>query len=406
MERVVVTGLGAVSAIGIGREDFWNNLLLGKSGLSEITSFETQGLRNRIAAEIRGFSSSDYVVSDTLRNCGKASQYATVAANMALQDSGKRLYDNGDSVFEADVVVGTTMGEIQALENADAEWVQRGEDGVLARLASQYPSNNIAINVSRELNITGHSIVIPTACAAGNYAIGHGYDLIKSGRSSKVLAGGAESFSRIAYTGFSRMLAMAETRCSPFDKNRRGMILGEGAGFLVLESLTNAQQRNAHIYAEVLGYGLSCDATHMTIPDRDGIVKAITKAVRESGISLEEVDYICAHGTGTPANDEAECAAIMRIFGERAKNIPTSSIKSMIGHSMGAASALEAIACCMAVHDDKIPPTINFTDRDDKCNIDCVPNEYRQKRVGVALNNSFAFGGNNSCVAFGKMKNL
>ncbi len=406
MERVVVTGLGVVSAIGFGREVFWDNLLLGKSGLSQITSFETQGLRNRIAAEIRGFSSHKYMRSESLKNCGKASQYATVAASMALQDSGMPVDKDKNSALEADVIIGTTMGECQAIESADAEWVWHGEDSVPANLVSQYPSNNIAMNVSRELNITGHSIVIPTACAAGNYAIGYGYDLIKSGRSLRVLAGGADAFSRIAYTGFSRMMAMAEIRCSPFDKNRRGMILGEGSGFLVLESLTSAELRKAPIYAEVIGYGLSCDAAHMTIPDRDGIVKAIAKAIRESGISLGEVDYICAHGTGTPANDEAECAAINRIFGEKTKHIPINSIKSMIGHAMGAASALEAIACCMAVHDDKIPPTINYVDRDDKCDIDCVPNEYRKKKVKIALNNSFAFGGNNSCVVFSKIKNL
>lgn len=406
MDRVVVTGLGAVSAIGIGREVFWDNLLLGKSGLSPITSFETQGLRNRVAAEIRGFSPREYVRSESLQNCGKASQYATVAAKIALQDSGISVDEDKKSALEADIIVGTTMGECQSIESADLEWVQHGEDGVPVNLVSQYPSNNIAMNVSRELNIAGHSMVIPTACAAGNYAIGYGYDLIKTGRSLRVLAGGADAFSRIAYTGFSRMLAMAEIRCSPFDKNRRGMILGEGSGFLVLESLTSAELRNAHIYAEVIGYGLSCDAAHMTIPDRDGIVKAITKAIRESGISLNGVDYICAHGTGTLANDEAECAAIKTIFGENAQHIPISSIKSMIGHAMGAASALEAIACCMAVQEDKIPPTINYMDRDDKCDIDCVPNKYRQKRVKIALNNSFAFGGNNSCVIFGKTKNL
>jgi len=403
MERVVVTGLGAVSSIGIGRELFWKHLLMGKNGLSQITSFETEGLKNRIAAEVRNFSPKEYMSLESSKKCGKASQYAIAAAKMALRDSG--MPDNNDNMLgQVDVIVGTTMGECQAIEGADARWVQDGETGVPASLVSQYPSNTIAMNVSKCLNVVGCSIVIPTACAAGNYAIGYGSDLIRSGRSTKVLAGGADAFSRIAYTGFSRMLAMAENKCCPFDKNRRGMILGEGSGFLVLESFSEAQKRNARIYAEVLGYGLSCDASHMTIPNQQGIVRALSKAIVDSGISTSDVDYICAHGTGTPANDEVECAAIKEIFGEKTQQIPISSIKSMLGHTMGAASALEAIACCLAVHEDEIPPTINYTEHDDKCDIDCVPNNSRKKTTRIALNNAFAFGGNNSCVVFSKVK--
>lgn len=404
MERVVVTGMGAVSSVGIGKDLFWNNLLLGKSGLSQITSFDTQGLRNRVAAEIKDFFPSKHVSLES-KDCGKASQYAIIAAKMALQDSGIFINENKAFPLDADIIFGTTMGEIQALEIADVEWIRNGEDGIPINLISQYPSNNIAMSVSRELNAAGNSIVIPTACAAGNYAIGYGYDLIKTGQSSRVVAGGAEAFSRIAYTGFSRMFAMAENRCAPFDKNRSGMILGEGCGVLILESLTSARLRKARVYAEVIGYGLSCDANHMTIPEKGGIVKAIVKAIGESGISITDVDYISAHGTGTPANDEAECAAIKLIFGDRTKQIPISSIKSMIGHAMGAASALEAIVCCMSIHEGKIPPTINYVDHDDKCDIDCVPNNYRKKKVRIALNNSFAFGGNNSCVAFSKIRN-
>jgi len=242
--------------------------------------------------------------------------------------------------------------------------------------------------------------MIPTACAAGNYAIGYGFDLIRKGDLDYAVAGGADAFSKFAFFGFHRLYAMAPEKCQPFDKNRKGMMVGEGAGILFLESLDSALRRNSTIYAEIGGYGLSCDAYHMTASQVDGIEKTMLKALKDADIKPEEIDYICAHGTGTSGNDKNECAAIKRVFKEHSRTIPVSSIKSMLGHTMGAASAIEALSCCLTVKENIIPPTINYETPDPLCAIDCVPNKAKIKRVEAALNNGFAFGGNNSCLVF------
>jgi 3-oxoacyl-[acyl-carrier-protein] synthase II len=217
------------------------------------------------------------------------------------------------------------------------------------------------------------------------------------------LAGGADPLSRLAFTGFNRLYAMAPEKCQPFDKNRKGMMLGEGAAILLIEDLEHAKKRQAKIYAEILGYGLSCDAFNMTIPTGKGIVKVMEKAIKNSGIKKDEVGYISAHGTGTTPNDKSESSAIKAVFGDIATKIPVSSIKSMLGHTMGTAGVLEAISCCLAIDDSIIPPTINYETPDPECNIDCVPNKAREKEVNIALNNSFAFGGNNACVVLRKV---
>ena len=245
--------------------------------------------------------------------------------------------------------------------------------------------------------------MIPTACAAGNYAIGYGYDAIRSGRAKMMLAGGANAFSRITYMGFSRLGAIAPKRCQPFDRNRKGMVPGEGAGLLVLESLEMARSRGAEIYAEVLGYGVSCDSHHMTVahPQGDGAIRAITAALKESGVSTGDVDYISAHGTGTPTNDRVESLAVRTLFNGHAASIPMSSIKSMIGHTMGAASAIEAAACALALSTGWVPPTMNYEEPDPECDLDFVPNRARRLDPRIVLNNAYAFGGNNAslCLA-------
>jgi 3-oxoacyl-[acyl-carrier-protein] synthase II len=241
-----------------------------------------------------------------------------------------------------------------------------------------------------------------TACAAGNYAIGYGFDLIKRGRADIIFAGGSDPLSKVAFTGFNQFSAVAPEKCRPFDKNRKGMIPAEGAGMLILESLEHALKRKAAVYAEIIGYGLSCDAYHMTTASVEGLAECMKKAMREAEISPKDVDYISAHGTGTVANDRNECAAIKEIFGSDYQKIPVSSIKSMLGHTMGAASALEAITCSLVVKYDMITPTINFETPDPECDIDCVPNTARKQTVNIALNNSYAFGGNNASVVFKK----
>jgi 3-oxoacyl-[acyl-carrier-protein] synthase II len=248
--------------------------------------------------------------------------------------------------------------------------------------------------------LSGINRIFTTACAAGNYAIGYGLDLLKLNRADMVIAGGSEAFSYLSFTGFNQVRAAAPEKCQPFDKNRKGMIVGEGAGVLLMEKLGSALKRGAAIYAEIIGYGLSCDANHMTNPDPKGLEACMQKALKESGIVNEDVDYICAHGTGTIHNDRAECTAINRLLGDR--RVPVSSIKSMLGHTMGAASSIEAIACCLAVKNDVMPPTINFEVPDPECNVDCVPVKARKHKVNIALNNGFAFGGNNSCLVIKK----
>ena len=249
-----------------------------------------------------------------------------------------------------------------------------------------------------EFDLHGPCLMIPTACAAGNYAIGYGFDLIRTGRVDFMLAGGADAFSRIPYMGFARLGAIAPERCQPFDKNRKGMVPGEGAAVLVLEPLDAAAARGAKIYAEVLGYGVSCDAHHMTAahPEGDGAIRAMSAAMRDSGITPDDVDYISAHGTGTPTNDRVESLAVCKLFGDRAARLPMSSIKSMLGHTMGAASALEAAACALALDTGWIPPTINYEEPDPECEVDCVPNRARRTEPRVVLNNAYAFGGNNA----------
>ena len=397
MRRVVVTSLGVVSSIGIGKDEFRSNLIKGKSGISKIESFDTSHYPTQFGGEIKDFQPEEFVNKHKINLLGRASQLSIAASKLALQDSKlelEKIQKENTGIF-----IGTTMGETQLMEEIDSTWIEKGQDGVRFSSISLYPSSNISANLALEFKIKGDNFVMPTACAAGNYSIGYGFDIIRNnGKTDIVLAGGADAFSKVAYTGFNRLYVMAPERCQPFDKNRKGMMLGEGAAILVLESLENALKRRANIYAEILGYGLSCDAYHMTQPTEEGISKCMKKAMNESDIDIKDVDYISAHGTGTPQNDKIEVSAIKRVFGKRYKKIPTSSIKSMLGHTMGAAAAIEAIACCLALKEGILPPTINYRTPDPECNIDCVPNKARKQKVDIVLNNSYAFGGNNACL--------
>ncbi len=398
--RVAVTGLGVVSSIGIGWKEFWSSLLAGRSGISEVTAFDTSSYPTHRGGELKQFNPSQFISPSRLRRYHRASQFAVVSAKMALDDAGQSL-DGRIPPDRVGIAIGTTMAEAQAIEAIDLTWVSQDADKIRRRLVPQYPGNIIAAHVATELDIQGPNMVIATACAAGNYAIAYAHDMLQLGKADVMLAGGADAFSRIAFTGFNRLFAVAPEKCQPFDKNRKGMMVGEGAGILVLEKLEDAIARGARIYAEVLGYGMSCDANHMTIPEVEGVKSVMLRAIRDADLSPTDIDYISAHGTGTPMNDKVECAAIRSVFGSHADRMPVSSIKSMLGHTMGAASALEAIACVLAAHEGNLPPTINYEEPDPECTIDCVPNTTRKQKVRVALNNSLAFGGNNACVAFG-----
>ncbi|MCD4781022.1 MAG: beta-ketoacyl-[acyl-carrier-protein] synthase family protein [Candidatus Omnitrophica bacterium] len=396
-QRVVVTGIGTVSSIGIGKEPFWKNLLSGTSGISVVESLDTSSYNRHYAGEIKNFDPTQFMSKRRAKRIGRASQMAIAAGQLAIQDSGfdlKRFPRENTGLF-----IGTTMGENIFVEQFhDAQQAEREFEKYKFRVFS---SDYISANTAAFLKLNGPNKIFATACASGNYAIGRAYDYISTGRSDVCLAGGSDALSRIAYTGFHRLFAMAPEQCQPFDVNRKGMILGEGCCLLILEALEHAQARKANIIAEVLGYGLSCDAYHMTQPKQSGIAKAINKAINRSKVDRQRIGYVCAHGTGTPENDKAESGAIHDVFGEQVKDLAVSSIKSMLGHTMGAASAFEAATCCLAVKEEEIPPTINFTEKDPECDIDCVPNSSRKVKLDVALNNASAFGGNNCCVAFG-----
>jgi len=392
--RVVVTGLGVVSSIGIGWPVFWKNLIAGKSGIRRIRSFDTSEYDRHYGGEIRNFKPERFIDKRKLKYMGRASQLAVAAAKLALKDARLKVKDIPKE--RAGVCIGTTMGEPQILEIMNHTRFTRGLEDIDPRLVPTYPSGVIPFNIAHELQIHNKIFLFANACASGNYSIGYSFDCIKKGDADMMLAGGSDQFSRLNFTGFTRLMSIAPKKCQPFDKNRQGLLAGEGSGVLILESLERAKARRAPIYAEILGYGLSCDAYHMTMPDEKGIYACIKKAGKNAGIDFKEVDYISAHGTGTHQNDQAECKAIKRLF--RNTPPPVSSIKSMLGHTMGAASALEAIACCLALKDQIIPPTINFEAPDPECGLDCVPNQSRKAKLDLVLNNSSAFGGNNACV--------
>ncbi|HEX6199171.1 MAG TPA: beta-ketoacyl-[acyl-carrier-protein] synthase family protein [Thermoanaerobaculia bacterium] len=402
--RVVVTGLGVISPVGTGRRAFWEAILAGTSGIGPVRSFDTSRYAVHVGAEIPDFRAEDHLVNLSPGTAGRASQLAAAAARLALADAG---LDPGSlDPARAGVAMGTTSGEPLEVETFDDRFVADELDRVGPEFMDRYPCHAIAAAVAAEVGFAGVNAMIPTACAAGNYAIGFAADALAAGRADVMLAGGADSFSRITYTGFARLGAIAPERCQPFDRNRRGMIPGEGAGVLVLEPLEAALARGATIYAEVAGYGLSCDAHHMTAahPEGAGAARAMERALRAAGLAPEDVSYISAHGTGTPTNDRLEAVAVHRVFGERAGRVPISSIKSMLGHTMGAASALEAAVCALAVATGRVPPTANFEEPDPDCDLDVVANEARELPVAVAMNNAYAFGGNNASVVFRELR--
>jgi 3-oxoacyl-[acyl-carrier-protein] synthase II len=341
-KRVFVTGLGIVSSLGTGKEAFWNNLKQAKSGISEIGLFDTSKFNRHYGGEIKNFDPHKFIPREIVKFLGRASCFAIAAAKLALEDARISLPDYESK--KIGILAGTTMAEANVLDFSVEMLLKEELNEITNKLLLNAFSPSIPRNVGYFFQTKGAvNLLIPNACAAGNYAIGYAYDLIKSGEIDLAISGGAEALSRVAFQGFQRLYAMSPKECSPFDKDRKGMLLGEGAGILILESEETALKRKAPVYAEVLGYGLSCDAYHMTAPKRDGIKKAMQKAINNSGLSIDDIDYINAHGTGTMQNDKEEAGAIKELFACR--RVPVSSIKSMLGHCMGAASGIEAAAC-------------------------------------------------------------
>jgi len=397
--RVFITGVGVVSSIGLGRRAFFDALGAGKTGISPLESFDASSVGRNFAGEVKQFNPRDHLTQAELKRTGRCSAMALAAARMAIEDAriGGKL--SGD---RTSVVVGTTMGEADVIGELDHAWIKNGPRAVNRTLLPKYGSTLLPIHIARAVGAQGMILCMPAACAAGNYAIGFAADLIRAGRADVVLCGSSEIIQELEFAGFARLAAMAPERCQPFDLNRQGLILGEGAGMLVLESEAHATRRNAALCAEIGGYGLSCDAYHITRPhpDAEGSIVAMRQAIERSHLSPNDIDFVNAHGTGTKANDHAEAKVMKTIFGNR--RVPISSVKSMIGHCMGAASALEAIACIYTLESGIYPPTIGYETPDPECDLEVVGNVAGTGRADVVLNNSLAFGGYNAITCFAR----
>jgi 3-oxoacyl-[acyl-carrier-protein] synthase II len=398
--RVFVTGVGVVSSVGLGREAFFRALESGASGISPVASFDATPLGRENAGEVKDFDARDHLTHSEQRRMGRCSAMAVAAARMAVSDAG--LLPLQLAGARTAVVLGTTMGEAQILAELDHEWIHGGQKAVSRALIPRYGSTLLPIHVARALGARGMVLTLPAACAAGNYAIGFASDLIRAGRADVVVTGAAELLQELQFSGFVRLAAMAPERCQPFDLNRQGLLLGEGAGLLVLESEAHAARRDARLHAEVRSHGLSCDAYHITRPhpDATGSIVAMRGAIERSGITPADVDFVNAHGTGTKHNDLAETKVVRDVFGDR--RIPVSSMKSMLGHCMGAASALEAIGCIFTIETGIYPPTIGYETPDPECDVEVVANVARRGKSDIVVNNSLAFGGYNAVTVFAK----
>ncbi len=399
MTRVFVTGLGVVSSIGFGRDAFWKALLAGRSGASKVETFDTSRLDRDIACEVKDFRARDFLTAAEARRAGRCSQFAIAAARMAVEDAAlsDRIGGPGTSV-----VLGTTMGEAEILADLHGAWIHEGDEAVPTDTLIRYGTTLLPVNVARSFGARGLVQALPAACAAGNYAIGFAADQIRAGRADVVITGASEVIEELQYQGFVRLGAMAPDRVRPFDRDRKGILLGEGAGMMVLESEEHVARRGGTPLAEVGGYGLACDAHHITRPHPEGVgsARAMREAIVASGIEPGDVDVMNAHGTATPANDVVESAVIREVFGDH--RLPVTSIKSMLGHCMGAASAIEAVSCVLGIQDDMIPPTIHLENQDPECDVDVIANEAKPFKSDIVLNNSLAFGGYDSVVCFGR----
>jgi 3-oxoacyl-[acyl-carrier-protein] synthase II len=397
--RVVLTGIGAVTSIGIGRAEFCRGLREGRSGVTPITSFATEGFAHSLGCEVRGFDPEQYLANLPTAEFGRASQFASASARMCVDDAGLSAPDL--AYVPTLVAVGTTEGESAEMDALARSDVMGDPANVRRAVAGRVPAIRLAVAIARELGLRRcETAVVATACAAGNYAIGYGLDAVRSGEVDVALCGGADAMCMKTFAGFYRLGIVAPQLCQPFDIARKGILTGEGAGIVLLESLDWALNRNAKIYCEVLGYGLNCDAKHPVAPDEESLARCVELAHVDAGIEPCSVDFISAHGTGTKTNDVTEAASMRRVFGSSMP--PMISIKSMIGHTMGAASALGSIASALAIREGFIPPTINHERTDPECGIDCVPNHAIDSRPRVVQNNALAFGGNNCVMVLGE----
>lgn len=409
MERVVITGIGVINAIANTKEEYWDALAVSKNGIGLLTSFDATDYRTLIAAEVKDFQAELYLDKKAVSRFPLFIQYALAASMMAHEDSGLDM--SKVDPYRAGVQIGSGVGGIGVLEENAAVLHQRGPKRVSPFLVPFMIINMASGQVSIQFNLKGPNSASVTACATSNHSMGESLRLIQHGYADVMFTGGAESaITPLAFAGFCAMRAMSERnhepeRASrPFNKDRDGFVMGEGAGVLILESLNHAKKRGAYIYAEVVGFGMSSDAHDMVSPPEngEGAAKAMEFALNDAKLSIDSVDYINSHGTSTPIGDIAETNGIKALFGERAYKIPVSSTKSMVGHLLGAAGAVELIGCIGGMEKGFLPATINYEVPDEDCDLDYVPNESREAKIEVVLSNAFGFGGHNTSIAIRK----
>ena len=409
MERVVVTGVGAVSCIGNDANTFWDSLLAGRSGIDRVQAFDATGYSTQIAGEVKGFS----LDAKLAKRMGRFTQFAVAAAREGMEQAG--LLDGeghytGQDANRAGVSIGTGIGGVPFLEAQHQKFLEKGPGKFHPLTVPIIIGNMASANVAMQHQILGPNLCVSTACATGNHSIGTALDIIRAGRADVMIAGGAEStITAYSMDGYSQLRALStrndepQKASRPFSASRDGFVMAEGAGVVVMESLTHARARGADLLAEVLGYGMTADAYHLTAPDPEsqGAIRAMTLALLDARLNPGDVGYVNAHGTSTPLNDALETQAIKQVFGASVNRLPVSSIKSMVGHSLGAAAGLEAVACVMALHHRTLPPTINLDDPDPALDLDYVPHTAREVAVKAVMSNSFAFGGHNAVLVFG-----
>lgn len=406
--RVVITGLGAITPIGLNVSDFWNSCKEGVCGIEPISYFDTSDFKAKLAAELKGFDSKNFMDAKQAKRMEAFSQYAVAAAKEALEDA-KIDMEKEDS-FRVGVSVGSGIGSLQAMEREHSKLLDKGPSRVAPLLVPLMISNMAAGNVGIQFGLRGKNINIVTACATGTHSIGEAFRSIAYGEAEVMLAGGSEaSISPIGVAGFAALTALNttedKTRASiPFDKDRAGFVMGEGAGILVLEELEHAKQRGAKIYAEIVGYGATCDAFHITSPAEDGsgAAKAMEYALKDAGLTPEDVDYVNAHGTSTYYNDLFETKAIKLAFGEHAYKLKINSTKSMVGHLLGAAGGIEAVVCVKSIEDSYLHKTVGLENTDEDCDLDYCKGSGVSMPVNVAISNSLGFGGHNATIVFKK----
>jgi len=405
-QRVVITGMGVMTALGKDLETFWGSLMEGKSGVSLVESFDTSEYSTKIAASIKDFNPEDYMDKKEARRMDRFVQFAVVTSQAALKDAGLVIGDNVDAE-RIGVYVGSGIGGLMTWEEQHRILLEKGPKRVSPFFIPMMIANMGSGQISMSTGAKGPNSTAVTACATGTHSIGDSFRIIKNGEADVMICGGAEAtIAPIGMAGFCALRAMStrndepERASRPFDVDRDGFVMGEGAGVLILESLEHALKRGAHIYAEVVGYGMSADAHHMTdpAPGGEGAARCMKKAINDAGLEPTQIDYINAHGTSTGAGDKSETAAVKSVFGDYAYKLPVSSTKSMTGHLLGAAGGVEAVISALTIKNGMIPPTINLENPDPECDLDYVPNTPRKADVKVAMSNSFGFGGHNATI--------